>query len=80
MTLPFATEPSVWYHMKLRVDTQGEKGTAHGKLWKKDDPEPAEWTISLDDPQAVQEGAPGIYGDSATELYWDNITVKGNDQ
>jgi outer membrane protein assembly factor BamB len=80
VTLPFATEPSVWYRMKLRVDISGEKGTARGKLWKKDAPEPAEWTLSLDDPLAVPEGAPGIYGDSATELYWDNITVKGNEQ
>jgi len=80
VTLPFATEPNVWYRMKLRVDAPGEKGTARGKLWKKDAPEPAEWTITLEDPQAVQEGAPGIYGDSVAELYWDNITVKGNDQ
>ncbi len=79
VTLPFAAEPDVWYHMKLRVDAQGDKGTARGKLWKKDDAEPADWTIALEDPQVVPEGAPGIYGDSATDLYWDNLTVKGNE-
>ena len=41
-TLPFATEPDIWYHMKLRVDAAGEKGTARGKVWKKGDPEPAD--------------------------------------
>jgi outer membrane protein assembly factor BamB len=80
VTLPFAAEPDVWYRMKLRVDTQGEKGTARGKVWKKEAAEPAEWSITLEDPQAVPEGAPGLYGDSVTDLYWDNITVKGNDQ
>jgi hypothetical protein len=79
VTVPFPAEPDVWYHVKLRVDTQADKGTARGKVWKKDDPEPAEWTITLDDPLPVSEGAPGIYGDSVTDLYWDNLTVKVNE-
>jgi outer membrane protein assembly factor BamB len=78
-TLPFAAEPDVWYRMKLRVDVQGGQGQARGKVWKKDAPEPAEWTISLQDPLPVLAGAPAVYGDSATDLYWDNLTVKGNE-
>ena len=27
----------------------------------------------------VLSGAPGIYGDSATDLYYDNITVRMNE-
>jgi hypothetical protein len=77
-TVPFAAEPDVWYRMKLRVDAQGDKGTVRGKVWKKDAAEPGEWTITLEDPTVVTEGAPGVYGDSVTDLYWDNITVKGN--
>ena len=69
----------VWYHMKLRVETQGDRGTVQGKVWKKDETEPAEWTITLEDPLPVLSGAPGIYGDSATALYYDNVTVRANE-
>jgi outer membrane protein assembly factor BamB len=75
-TIPFTAQPDTWYRMKLRVDVTADKGTARGKVWKKGDPEPAEWTISLDDPIAIKEGSPGLYADSATDLYWDNISVK----
>ena len=34
------------------------------------------WTITLDDPIVIREGAPGLYGDSATDLYWDNLSLK----
>jgi len=78
-TIPMAAEPGVWYHMKLRVDVAGDKATARGKIWKKADAEPADWTISLEDPVGVKAGAPGVYGDSSTDLYWDNLTVKVNE-
>ena len=79
VTLPFPAEPDVWYHMRLRVETQGDRGTVQGKVWKKDETEPAEWTITLEDPLPVLSGAPGIYGDSATDLYYDNVTVRANE-
>jgi outer membrane protein assembly factor BamB len=78
-TVPFVAEPGVWYHMKLRVDVAGDKATARGKVWKKADAEPAEWTVTVEDPIGVKTGAPGLYGDSVTDLYWDNVTVKGNE-
>jgi outer membrane protein assembly factor BamB len=78
-TKPLVAEPGVWYRMKLRVDVAGDKATARGKVWKKADPEPAEWTVSLEDPIGVKAGSPGVYGDSATDLYWDNLTVKVNE-
>ena len=72
----FAWEPDVWYRMKLRVDTTADKGVARGKVWKKGEPEPAAWTITLEDPIPVRAGSPGIYGDSVTDIHWDNVTVK----
>jgi hypothetical protein len=62
--------------MKMRVDTTTDKGTAKGKVWKKGEAEPNDWTITLEDPIPVRAGAPGIYGDSPTEIRWDNLTVK----
>jgi outer membrane protein assembly factor BamB len=79
VTLPLSSEPDVWYRMTLRVDVQGDQALVRGKVWKKDAPEPAEWTITLQDPLPVRAGAPGIYGDSATDLYWDNVTVRTNE-
>ena len=76
---PFAVEPDAWYRAKLRVDVAGDKGTVRGKVWKKGEPEPEAWTISLEDPIVVQEGAPGIYGDSVTDIYYDDFTVKVNE-
>ena len=32
--------------------------------------------ITLDDPIVVKKGAPGFYGDSPIDIYYDNITVK----
>ena len=49
------------------------------KVWKKGDPEPGEWSITYEDPIVVQKGAPGIYGDSRIDVYYDNVTVKVNE-
>jgi outer membrane protein assembly factor BamB len=78
-TMPFAAEPDTWYRMKLRVDATADKATVRGKVWKKDDPEPPDWTITLEDPLPVMMGSPGIYGDSASDLYYDNVTVRTNE-
>ncbi len=72
----FPWEPDVWYHMKMRVDAAADKGVARGKVWKKGEPEPAAWTITLEDPIPVRAGSPGIYGDSVADIHWDNLTVK----
>jgi outer membrane protein assembly factor BamB len=77
--VPFPVEPDVWYRAKLRVSVAGKNGTVLGKVWRTDTPEPADWTISFEDPILVQEGSPGIYGDSATDVYFDNVTVKVNE-
>jgi outer membrane protein assembly factor BamB len=77
--VPFAVDADTWYRAKLRVDVDGDRGTVRGKVWKKGEPEPEEWMITLEDPIVVQEGAPGIYGDSPIDVYYDNVTVKVNE-
>ena len=59
--------------MKLRVETSGDKAMVRGKVWPKGEPEPAEWTIAAEDPHPIQQGAPGLYGYSPAELYYDNL-------
>lgn len=77
-SVPFPWDPDVWYTMKFRVDQQGDKALLRGKVWRRGEPEPTEWTITAEDPQPVRQGSPGIYGYSAAEIYYDNLQVTGN--
>ncbi len=77
-SVPFPWEPDIWYTMKFRVDQQGGKALLRGKVWRRGEPEPAEWTITAEDPQPVRQGSPGIYGYSAAEIYYDNLQVTEN--
>ena len=77
-SVPFPWEPDVWYTMKFRVDQQGAKALLRGKVWRRGEPEPQEWTITAEDPQPVRQGSPGIYGYSAAEIYYDNLQVTVN--
>jgi hypothetical protein len=77
-TIPFAWEADVWYRMKLRVDVEADKSVVRGKVWKKAEREPDEWTIQWEDPGRIPAGAPGIYGDSSVNLDSDNLSVVVN--
>ena len=46
-----------------------------GKVWKRDEAEPEGWTIEVEDPIVHRQGSPGIYGYSAAEIYYDNVSV-----
>ena len=74
--IPFQWEPDVWYRMKMRVDAEGEVGVVRGKVWKRGEPEPKNWTIEAEDPYPNREGSPGIYGFSYADIYYDNISIR----
>jgi len=78
----FAWAPNTWYTLKTRVDIDAAtgEGTIRGKVWKKGDPEPAEWTIETKHKTAHKSGSPGIYGFSGQDVpvYVDNLTVTSN--
>ncbi len=77
-SVPFPWDPDVWYTMKLRVDQQGDKALVRGKVWKRGDPEPAEWTVAAEDPRPVRSGSPGLYGYSPVDVQYDNVKVTVN--
>lgn len=79
-SVDFKWDPDVWYTMKFRVDQQGDKALLRGKVWPTGQPEPAEWTITAEDPKPVRQGSPGIYGYSAAEVYYDNLKVMENER
>jgi len=77
-SLDFKWEADVWYRMKLRVDVLADKTVARGKVWKRGEAEPGDWTIAYEDKGRIPEGAPGIYGDSSVDIDYDNLTVVAN--
>ena len=74
-TIDFDWEIGVWYTMKMMVEITEDKALIRGKVWRRGEPEPVEWTITAEDPLPNREGSPGIYGYSATEIYYDNLKV-----
>jgi PQQ-like domain len=79
-SVPFPWDPDVWYTMKFRVDQQGGKSLVRGKVWKRGEPEPAEWTVTAEDPHPVRSGSPGLYGFSPVDIQYDNLKVTVNAQ
>ena len=82
---PFAMEPYVWYTMKFQASVEKgpdgkDKAILKGKVWKKGDAEPAEWTISGEDTMANTSGSPGLFADAKNaEVFYDNLTVVPNE-
>jgi outer membrane protein assembly factor BamB len=77
--LEFDLQPNVWYTLKLRAANEDGKAVLQGKIWKRDDKEPADWTIELKDPAPNMTGAPGLFGNATNaELFIDNVSVTPN--
>ncbi len=74
-TIDFSWEMDVWYTMKMMVEIMDDKAIIRGKVWRTGEPEPAEWTITAEDPLPNREGSPGIYGNSPADVYYDNLKV-----
>lgn len=74
-TIDFAWKTDVWYTMKMMVEIMDAKAIIRGKVWRTDESEPAEWTITAEDPLPNREGSPGIYGYSPADIYYDNLKV-----
>ena len=78
-TPDFAWSAGTWYRMKLRVDQEDGAALVRGKVWPRDAAEPAEWTVSVNDPLPILHGSPGLSGYSPSPIYYDNILVSEND-
>jgi outer membrane protein assembly factor BamB len=72
-------QSGVWHTLKMRVDIVGGKGVVKGKVWRRGEPEPADWTVVLEDPIPNLQGSPGLYGYSPADIYYDNIRVTPNE-
>ena len=72
----FRWDPDIWYRMKVQVDEKGDAAVIRAKVWKRDEAEPAEWSIEAEDAIPHRHGAPGIYGYSSADILYDNISVR----
>jgi hypothetical protein len=78
-TIPFDWTPGQWYTMKFRSETGTVGVTLKGKVWKRGEPEPTEWTIEATDKTPNLSGSPGLFGNSSVaEFYIDNVEVSAN--
>ncbi|MBA4064361.1 MAG: hypothetical protein C0501_11740 [Isosphaera sp.] len=79
----FDWQPDTWYTAKLAIEHKEKTAVVRGKVWKKGDPEPKEWTLEMEDTYPNRVGSAGLYGyvtnSTATETgahaYYDNIAV-----
>jgi outer membrane protein assembly factor BamB len=79
VTVKYAWKADAWYHMKLRVQNgAGGAVQAQGKVWPAGEAEPAQWTITKNDPLGNTKGAPGFVVDAEFGAYIDNLKLTAN--
>jgi hypothetical protein len=74
----FRSDPDVWYTMKLKVEIRDDGAHVLGKVWDREEEEPAEWTIEAVDPSPNTSGSPGLYIYSLAPSAFDNVIVSQN--
>ncbi len=77
--VPFEWAMETWYTLKMQVEVAEDgKAVIRGKVWKRGDDEPADWSIVAEDPIATPAGGPGIIGYAPAEILYDNLKVTRN--
>ncbi len=82
----FPWKAGTWYRVKLVVEPKGAAAVVRGKVWPREQPEPAAWTIEVEDPRPNREGSPALYGYATgilekavgAEIFYDNVSVTPN--
>jgi len=71
----FAWETGIWYTMKMKVEVNEDRALILGKVWKRGETEPADWSIRVEDATPIPTGSPGLVAYSPADVYYDNIKV-----
>ena len=75
-TVPFAWEAGVWYTLALEARATPDGALLLGKVWRRGEPEPEEWTIEALHAAGNLQGSPGFFGQSKdSEISIDNVSV-----
>ncbi len=80
-TIPFEWTSGTWYTMKFQSEYKDGQATLRGKVWKRGEAEPTEWTIEATDATPNVQGSPGLFGNATdAEYYIDNVMVTQTDR
>ncbi|MCH2202937.1 MAG: PQQ-binding-like beta-propeller repeat protein [Fuerstiella sp.] len=71
----YRSKPDVWYTLKMTVRVKDDGAHVMGKVWKRGESEPVEWTLEVIDPHPNLEGSPGLYVYNLADSYYDNVQV-----
>jgi hypothetical protein len=74
----FKWSPNVWYRLKARVDRNADgSAVVRAKAWKREEPEPGDWTLEVAHRTGHAAGSPGLFGFSPQDMrvYIDNVEV-----
>ena len=78
-TIPFDWSPNQWYTMKFMAANEKGAAVLRGKVWKRGEKEPTEWSIEAADAVPNTTGSPGLFGNATdAEFYIDNVKVSAN--
>jgi hypothetical protein len=88
-TISYPWTENQWYTLKLHFKSNGSSAKVQGKIWRRGEAEPAEWTLEVVDPIANPEGAAGIYArvppgsivspqEPGSEIFFDNLVITPN--
>lgn len=78
-TVPVQWQANTWYTIKLRAAVENGKAVLRGKVWPRDQKEPAAWTLEATDEAGNFVGSPGLWGNANdSEITIDNIQVTPN--
>ena len=77
--VPYEWHENTWYTLKYQASVEDGKAVLRGKVWPRDEEEPAEWMIEGVDEVPNVRGSPGLFGVAKdAELFYDNLTVTRN--
>lgn len=78
-TVDLSWSADTWYTIKFQSENKDGKAILRGKVWKRNEPEPAEWQIEAADATPNLVGSPGLFGNATdAEFYIDNVQVMAN--
>ena len=78
-TIDMQWSADTWYTMKFQSETRDGKAILRGKVWRRDEAEPAEWQIEAADATPNLSGSPGLFGNATdAEFFVDNVQVMSN--
>jgi outer membrane protein assembly factor BamB len=74
--IKFKCDPDQWYTMKMKVEANEKEATIYGKVWKRGEEEPTDWTITATDPHPNLIGSPGLIYYAQADCFFDNVMLE----